>query len=135
MPRFKKSVDVPTFHRDAKAAAAEGITMKEFAKSQGTLANNVKAMLYEAILSYGLPAVEFPKPTVKTRGRKATPSNLSEVNLYTGRAKVPYLTLKVPKIIVSKANCQEDDIFEWKLNRKGHIIGRNRSRLDREKES
>ncbi len=135
MPRSKKSVDVQSFHSAAVKAAEEGITLKQFAKMQGTLANNVKAVLYEGVVSFGLAPVEFPKPAPKARGRKASPTNLSEVSLYTGRAKVPYLTLKVPKAVVSRADAQENDIFEWKINRKGDIVGRNRTAQERESQS
>lgn len=126
MPRSKKRIDVQAFHAAAIAAANAGKTMKEFAKEQGTLANNVKAVLYEAFVEHSLKPVTFPVPEPKRRGRKSQPTNLSPVTLYTGRAKQPYLTLKVPRDIVAQSGAKEDDVFEWRLNRKGDLVGANK---------
>lgn len=125
MPRSKKDVDLLEFHAAARKAADGGMTAKAFAREQGTLANNVKAMLYEAFIQHDLKPVEFPEPSRRSRSRKEPPANLSEVKLYTGRAKDPYLTVKIPKAIVAKSGASEGDIFEWRLNRKGNIVGHN----------
>lgn len=122
MARPRKEVDLKRFHTAAKKAANDGMTMKEFAKTQGTLANNVKATLYEAFTEFGLAPITFPEPTPKKRGRKAQPTNLSMVSLYTGRAKVPYLTMKVPRSIVAKSGANDGDTFEWRINRRGDIV-------------
>jgi hypothetical protein len=125
MPRSKKDIDLQAFHNAAKKAASDGMTAKTFAKAMGTLANNVKAMLYEAYIRYDLKPVEFAEPSRRSRSRKEEPGNLSEITLYTGRAKDPYLTLKVPKGIVGRSGANEGDVFEWRLNRKGSIVGHN----------
>ena len=127
MPRSKKDLDLKAFHAAAGKAAADGSTVKAFAKTQGTLANNVKAQLYEAFIQHGLKPVEFPAESAKTRGRKEAPDNLSTVKLYTGRAKTPYLTVKVPKAVVAKSDAEDGDVFEWRINRKGSIVGRKKS--------
>lgn len=123
MPRSRKSVDIREFHARAVAAVQAGKSMREFAREQNTLANNVKAMLYEAVVLQSLSPVTFPEPTRGGRARKEKPSNISEVQLYTGRAKMPYLTLKVPRQIVAASHSREGDKFEWRLNRKGEIVG------------
>ena len=124
MPRTKKDQDLQSFHAAAVKAAEDGMTAKAFAKEQGTLANNVKAMLYEAFVQFGLQPVEFPAPGRRSRKQKEAPDNLSTVKLYTGRAKDPYLTVKIPKAIVARSGAKEGDVFEWQINRKGSIVGR-----------
>lgn len=125
MPRSKKSVDLTGFHSAARKAAEEGQTAKQFARSVGTLANNVKAMLYEAWVEHGLKPVEFRAPERRVRGRKEQPTNLSEVTLYTGRARTPYLTIKVPREIVASSKAEQGDVFQWRLNKRGDIVGTN----------
>jgi hypothetical protein len=121
MARAKNANDIYSYHQRATAAAQDGLSMKEFAKMEGTLANNVQARLYEAILA-GLPAVQFKEPERGGRRRRKEQENVTQVTLYTGRAKTPYLTLKVPTQVVEKAGA-EGDLIEWDFSR-GRIVGR-----------
>jgi len=128
----KSDNEIQAFHARAKDAAAKGVTMKEFAKKEGTLANNVQARLYKAIL-LGLEPVKFKEPESGSRKRRKQPNNVTLITLYTGRAKVPYLTLKVPSEIVARAG-NEGDAIEWDFQR-GRIIGRPVKRAGGEEEN
>ena len=121
MAKSKNPNDIHSYHSRAIKASEAGISMKEFAKQEGTLANNVQARLYEAVLA-GLPTVQFREPERGGRRRRKEPENLTQVTLYTGRAKTPYLTLKVPTHVVEKAGA-EGDWIEWDFVR-GRIVGR-----------
>lgn len=121
MAKGKSSGDIQAFHARAAAAAREGLTMKEFAKVEKTLANNVQARLYDAVVS-GLPMVVFRSVERSSRRRRQEPENISQISLYTGRAKTPYLTLKVPTAVVEKAGA-EGEFIEWDFVR-GRIVGR-----------
>ena len=121
MAKSKHTNDIHSFHGRAMDAAKGGLSMKEFAKQEGTLANNVQARLYEAVLA-GLPTVQFREPERGSRRRRKEPDNITMITLYTGRAKTPYLTLKVPTQVVEKAGA-ENDLIEWEFSR-GRIIGR-----------
>ncbi|MFM7204907.1 MAG: hypothetical protein ACKO6N_29385 [Myxococcota bacterium] len=121
MAKGKNGGDIEAFHARAVAAAREGLTMKEFAKREKTLANNVSARLYEALLE-NLPIVMFREPERSSRRRQQAPENISQITLYTGRAKTPYLTLKVPTSIVERIGAK-DDYIEWDIVR-GKIVGK-----------
>lgn len=121
MTKSKNLNDIIAFHARASEASKSGISMKEFAKQEGTLANNIQARLYEAIIA-GLPAVHFQDPNSLVRATTLTDDSVTQITLYTGRAKNPYLTLKVPTHIVEKAGVEGDNI-EWKFQR-GKIIGK-----------
>jgi hypothetical protein len=121
MAKSKHANDIQSYHARAMEAAKAGLSMKEFAKQEGTLANNVQARLYEAVLA-GLPTVQFREPERGGRRRRREPDNTTQITLYTGRAKTPYLTLKVPTQVVEKAG-NEGDLIEWDFSR-GRIVGR-----------
>jgi len=121
MARSKHANDIYSYHVRATEAAKKGLSMKEFAKQESTLANNVQARLYEAVL-VGLPTVQFREPERGGRRRRKEPDNTTQITLYTGRAKTPYLTLKVPTQVVEKAG-GEGDLIEWDFVR-GRIVGR-----------
>jgi len=127
MAKPRNTNEVLAFHVRAQAASKKGLTMKEFAKEEHTLANNVQARLYEAVLQ-GQPTVEFREAARDGRRRRKGPDNITQITLYTGRAKIPYLTLKVPTQVVEKAG-MEGDFIEWEFSR-GRIAGR---RMDKEK--
>ncbi len=97
------------------------MTAKEFAKLEHTLTNNVHAKLYECVLD-GMPPIKFRKPERSSRARRRGQDNRTQITLYTGRAKVPYLTLKVPSHIVEQAGAKGDWI-EWRYVR-GRIVGK-----------
>lgn len=122
-----KRTDVRTFHAAAVLAAQNGLSIRQFAKSQGTLANNVKARLYEALLAHGLTPVQFPEAVQSSPARAKQPANESTVKIYTGRAKVPYLMVKVPREVLVKSGSSEGDVFVWRLNKKGEVIGKNKN--------
>lgn len=121
MAKIKSNGTIHEFHARAVDAARAGKSMKEFAKEEGTLANNVQARLYEAVLA-GEAMVVFQEPVRSTRRRSEVQENVSRITLYTGRAKTPYLTLKVPTDVVQKAG-GEGDYIEWKFSR-GQIVGK-----------
>lgn len=121
MAKVKGNGSVQEFHSRAIEAARAGKSMKEFAKEEGTLANNVQARLYEAVLA-GQPMVVFQEPVRSSRRRSEIQENVSRITLYTGRAKTPYLTLKVPTDVVQKAG-GEGDYIEWSFKR-GQIMGK-----------
>lgn len=125
MSSKKNDSELRSFHGDAKKAAAQGTSLKAFAKENGTLANNVKANLYEAVVNLGLEPVRFEPETPRQRRRSHLPDNVSKVSIYTGRAKVPYLTVKVPREIVASSKAADGDVIEWKINRRGDIVGEN----------
>lgn len=122
MAKVKNSGDIQAFHARAAAAARDGLTMKEFAKQEKTLANNVQARLYEAMVAANLPMVVFRTAERAGRRRRQEPENITQISLYTGRAKTPYLTLKVPTAVVERAGA-EGDFIEWDFVR-GRIVGR-----------
>lgn len=121
MAKSKTTNDIQSYHARAMEAAKTGLSMKEFAKKEGTLANNVQARLYEAVLA-GMTPVQFREPERGSRRRRKEPDNITQITLYTGRAKTPYLTLKVPTQVVEKAG-NEGDLIEWDFSR-GRIVGR-----------
>ncbi len=117
----KERGDLVLFYRRAREAAKRGLTAKEFAKQEGTLANNISARLYECVLE-GMEPVRFKEAEAGGRRRRQAPDNISQITLFKGRAKVPYLTLKVPAHIVSQIG-KEGDRIEWSLSR-GRIVGK-----------
>ncbi len=117
----KRSYDIFSFHTRAREAAEKGLTAKEFAKQEHTLTNNINARLYECILA-NLPPVKFKEPESGSQRRRGGRDDLSQITLYTGRAKVPYLTLKVPSHVVEKVG-KRGDWIEWSYTR-GRIVGK-----------
>jgi hypothetical protein len=124
-PRTKD--DIIEYHNRAKKAVEQGLTMKEFARKEKTLSNNVEARLYQAV-QQGLSIITFPEPLPGTTRRGKGPDNVTSITLFTGRAKTPYLTLKVPPMIVKKAG-KEGDLIEWEFTR-GRIIGKKKNADD-----
>ena len=125
MATSRSEVEIKEFHTLASNAASDGVSIKGFARDQGTLANNVKALLYEAVIHHGLSPVTFPPEPPRQRRRSKMAANLSKVKIYTGRAKVPYLTVKVPRSVVAESKAAEGDVFEWRTNKKGELVGVN----------
>ncbi len=128
----KRMDDLTSFYARARAAAEKGMTAKEFAKQEHTLTNNIHARLYECVLE-GMAPIKFRTPERASSRRRGVRDNLTQITLYTGRAKVPYLTLKVPSHIVQQAG-KEGDWIEWRFVR-GRIIGKKVTTEDEAEET
>lgn len=120
----KKAYKAPTgealraFH--ARAVAASGtMTVVEFAKSEGSLANQVQANLFKAIEQFGLEIPRF-QPEVKSAGAGTRPrkdKNRVELYLYEGRAKTPYVTSRpIPKHILAAIGANANDSLSAEVN-------------------
>ena len=110
-PKLTPDQELAAFHKRAVEAIAAGKTALEFAKSEGTLVNNVYARLYLAEKKLHLEGLEFSEVT-KVPRKRATQEESFEtiITLYKGgNTKVPYPVGKIPQSVIKKLNLQEND--------------------------